>query len=241
MKYRKKDLKPPRLLYKYRPFADTNDSVRKILAQNNWWFGSRLSFDDDEDFVFPGVEDDPRLVGVDLERAKTDMQDVLDKTGVFCLSENPKDADLWRRYASDGAGICFELESDYVTELDFGPFKVTYSDRSKPLWNRFAHADERRKLVDAHLLQKRRCWRGQAEWRCIRKWEPQQRPTAKRYYPIARRALTAVIFGWRMTEGERRLTLEWMRMGGWLQAIALRQALLEDARVRIRDYTSAAP
>src|SRR5260370_33381653 len=132
MRYRKKDLIPPRLLYKYRPFADQNDSVRKILSQNNWWFGSRMSFDDDEDFIFPGVEDDRRLVGLDLERARTDMQDVLDKTGVFCLSESPKDPDLWRPYACCGAGICLELESDHVTEPDFGPFKVTYSDRPKP-------------------------------------------------------------------------------------------------------------
>jgi hypothetical protein len=131
--YSKKDLIPPRLLYKYRPFADVNDSVRKILVQNNWWFGSRRSFDDEKDFIFPGVEHDPRLAGSDLERAKTEMQEVLDNTGVFCLSESPRDPDLWRRYGSDGAGICFELESDHVTEPDFGPFKVRYSDRPKPL------------------------------------------------------------------------------------------------------------
>lgn len=175
MKYSKKDLRPPRLLYKYRPFVDQHDSVRKILAQNNWWFGSRQSFDDEDDFVFPGVEDDPRLIGLDLERAKTDMQDVLDKTGVLCLSESPKDPDLWRRYASDGAGICFELESDHLTEPDSGPFKVTYSDRPKPLWDRFAREEKRRKIADAHLLQKNICWKRQAEWRCILACTPNSR------------------------------------------------------------------
>ncbi len=220
MRYRKKDLIPPRLLYKYRPFADQHDSVRKILSQNNWWFGSRLSFDDDEDFIFPGVEDDARLVGLDLERAKTDVQDVLDKTGVFCLSENPKDPDLWHRYGSDGAGICFELESDHVTEPDFGPFKVKYSDRPKPLWDRFASAEKRRKFVDAHLLQKSTSWKRQAEWRCVRKWEARCKPTANRYYPIARRALTAVIFGWRLTEREQWQVIDWMKLGGWLRNVA---------------------
>jgi hypothetical protein len=236
-KYRKRDLIPPRLLYKYRPFADPHDSVRKILSQNNWWFGSRRSFDDEEDFIFPGVEDDPRLAGVDFERAKTDMQDALDKTGVFCLSESPKDPDLWRRYAADGAGICFELESDHLTEPDFGPFKVSYSDRPKPLWDQFAGPEKRRRLVDAHLLQKSTLWRRQAEWRCIRKWKPQDKPTASRYYTVERRALTAIILGWRLTEEDQRLVLEWMRMGGWLQGVALRQALLEDTRVRIRECT----
>ena len=235
MTYRKKDLIPPRVLYKYRASADVNDSVRKILVQNNWWFGSRCSFDDDEDFIFPGVEDDPRLVGFDLERARTEMQEVLDNTGVFCLSESPKDPDLWRRYSCDGAGVCFELESDYVTEPDFGPFKVKYSDRPKPLWDRFAGLEKRRKLVDAHLLQKGISWKRQAEWRCIRKWERQQKPTANRYYPVAPRALTAVIFGWKLSEQERQQVINWMQKGVWRRSINLRQALADGTHVRIRD------
>jgi hypothetical protein len=241
MTYRKKDLIPPRLLYKYRPFLDPHDSVRRVLSQNNWWFGSRQSFDDENDFIFPGVEDDSRLIGLDLERAKIDMQDALDKTGVFCLSESPRDPDLWRRYASDGAGICIELESDHVTEPDFGPFKVTYSDRPKPLWDQFAGADKRRKLVDAHLLQKSTFWKRQAEWRCIQKWEPRDKPTANRYYPIAARALTSVIFGWKMTEEERQQAIGWIQIGGWLRSVAFRQAQPENGRVRIRDYTRTVP
>jgi hypothetical protein len=238
-KYRKKDLVPPRFLYKYRPFADANDSVRKILTQNNWWFGSRQSFDDDKDFIFPGVEDDCRLVGLDLERARTDMQDALDKTGVFCLSESPKDPDLWRRYGCNGAGICFELESDYVTEPDFGPFKVIYSDKPKPLWDQFASADKRRKLVDAHLLQKSLCWKRQAEWHCIRKWNPRDRSTAKRYYPVAPRALTAVIFGCGLTEEERQQVIDWTQKGVWRRRVGFRQVLVEGTLIRIRESTSA--
>ena len=142
---------------------------------------------------------------------------------------------MWRRYASDGTGICIELEGDYLTDPDFGPFKVMYSDKAKPLWDRFAGAEKRRKLVDAQLFQKSTFWRRQAEWRCIRKWEPQHTPTANRYYPIAPRALTAVIFGWRLTEEERRQIIEWIQMGGWRRIVALRQAQLEDGRVRVRD------
>jgi len=157
MGYGKKDLIPPRLLYKYRPFVDPHDSVRKILAQNSWWFGSRRAFDDEEDFIFPGVEGDSRLAGLDLERAKRDMQELLDQTGVFCLSESPKDPDLWRRYASDGAGICIELESDYVTEPDFGPFRVTYSDRPKPLWDQFAGRTSEENSLRCTYFKRVRC------------------------------------------------------------------------------------
>jgi hypothetical protein len=55
MGYGKKELIPPKLLYKYRPFADPHDSVQRMLARNMWWFGSRRGFDDSEDFVFPGI------------------------------------------------------------------------------------------------------------------------------------------------------------------------------------------
>ena len=61
--------------------------VRKMLALNLWWFGSRRNFDDSEDFVFPGIRQKRGLAGIDLERAKADMQHVLDNTGVFCLSQ----------------------------------------------------------------------------------------------------------------------------------------------------------
>src|ERR1700722_1653475 len=127
MGYAKKELIPPKLVYKYRPFADPNDSVRRMLALNMWWFGSRRYFDDSEDFVFPGVRNDRQLAPYDLERAQADMQEVLDKTGVFCLSERADHPQLWSLYAADGAGLCIELESDHVTEWEYDPFKVTYS------------------------------------------------------------------------------------------------------------------
>ena len=160
---------------------------------------------------------------------------------MFCLSESPKDLDLWHRYASDGAGICIELESDYVTEPDFGPFKVTYADRPKPLWDAFAGPDKRRKLTDAHLLQKKTRWKRQAEWRCIRKWEPRDRPTANLYYPIAPRAPTALIFGWKLTDQNGRQIMEWVQMGGWRRIVPLREAQLENGRIRIREYNRGGP
>jgi hypothetical protein len=233
-----KDLVPPRMLYRYRSFTDPYDSIRKALAQNRWWFGSRRAFDDEDDFIFPGVRDDPRLAWADLELLKRDTQEVLDRTGVFCLSESPNDIDLWRRYASDGAGICIELESDYITDPDFGPFKVRYSNEPKPLWNHFAGPDKRRKLTDAHLLQKNISWKNQAEWRCIRHWEVRERPTADRYYSIAVRALMAIIFGWKLTQQAQRQIIEWVQMGGWWRVVILREAQPEDDRIRIREYSS---
>jgi len=38
-------------LYRYRPFRDDFDSLRRILSENLWWFGSRTGFDDELDSV----------------------------------------------------------------------------------------------------------------------------------------------------------------------------------------------
>ena len=194
MGYTKKELIPPRSLFKYRPFADPNDSVRHMLSLNMWWFGSRRYFDDSEDFIFPGIKPDCHIDACELERVKAHMQDVLDKTGVFCLSEMADHPKLWSKYAADGAGLCVELESDHVTEPDQGPFRVKYSDRPKPPWQYRATQEKRNALTTAALLQKTTGWRYQAEWRCIRTWQRDAKATAQRPYPIKTRALVRIIF-----------------------------------------------
>ena len=45
----------PRFLFRYRAFCDPFDSLKKILANNLWYLGSRKDFDDQEDMVLPGV------------------------------------------------------------------------------------------------------------------------------------------------------------------------------------------
>jgi hypothetical protein len=164
------------------------------------------------------------------------MQEVLDKTGVFCLSERADHPQLWSLYADDGAGLCVELESDHVTEPDYGPFRVTYSDKPKLLWEHSGAQQKRNKLATAALQQKSTRWRCQAEWRCIRIWPRNAKPTADRYYPIAPRALVSVIFGWRLSEHKRRQVIEWINAGWWRRAIRLRQAMPVGGRIKISEY-----
>jgi hypothetical protein len=237
--YAKKELIPPKLLYKYRPFTDPNHSVRRMLALNMWWFGSRRYFDDSEDFVFPGIRQKRRLGARDLERVRTDMQEVLDKTGVFCMSERADHPQLWSLYAADGAGLCVELESDHVTDPEYpeyGPFRVTYSDRPKALWEDSVTQEKRNRLANAALLQKSTLWTYQAEWRCIRTWPRHAEPTADRYYPIATRALVGVIFGWKLSEYERRQVIGWINGCYWRRAIRVRQATPVGERIKISEY-----
>jgi hypothetical protein len=235
MGYAKKKLIPPKLLFKYRPFSDPNDSVRRMLALNMWWFGSRKYFDDTKDFIFPGIKPDRRLREYDLQRENVYMQDVLDKTGVFCLSAKAEQPELWSKYADHGAGLCVELESDHVTDPDHGPFSVTYSDKPKPAWQYGASQEKRNALTTAALLQKSTGWRYQIEWRCIRTWARDAKPTAQRYYPVKSRALVGIIFGWKLSEHERRQMIEWTSAGPWTRLIRFRQAIPVGDRIKIYD------
>jgi integrase/recombinase XerD len=45
----------PRFLFRYRAFCDAFDCLKKILANNLWYLGSRKDFDEQEDMVLPGV------------------------------------------------------------------------------------------------------------------------------------------------------------------------------------------
>ena len=70
---------------------------------------------------------------------------------------------LWKRYAADGKGICIKLESDYLVEIDNGPFKVTYSNRPKLLWKPFAENQD----PPTASNEKDYMWHYQWEPRCI--------------------------------------------------------------------------
>ena len=161
---------PPRFLYRYRPLHDQFSSVRQMLEHDRWWFGSRANFDDPEDMISPAYDfDNPELA----ERARRENQNFMDNTGVLCLSASAKHPKLWDEYAAAGKGVCIKLESDHVVHPDNGPFRVNYSDAPQPLWKPFQ--DNGKPLV--HLLQKKRIWSYQREWRCIRKWNPGEQPT----------------------------------------------------------------
>jgi hypothetical protein len=105
------------------------------------------------------------------ERRTTEaIQKDLDEVGILCLSEEPYNRELWKRYAGDGKGVCLMLESLEIFPATsggpiYGPFEVRYSDVDKkpydPRLDRVAQADDT-------LLRKSEKWSYQKEWRFIR-------------------------------------------------------------------------
>jgi hypothetical protein len=210
-----------------------------MLGHDRWWFGSRAKFDDPEDMISPSYDFN------DLEiahRAKKENQDFMDNTGVLCLSVGLKQRRLWEEYAGGGKGVCMKLESDYIVHPDNGPFRVNYCDTPKPPWKPFQ--DNPQPLV--HLLQKKRFWSYQGEWRCILRWNPGEKPTVGYRSMWRKRALAGLIFGWDTTREERTEIVSWLNSGkgSWWRRtelsdplkLTLQEARLNRGTVELLDY-----
>src|SRR5580692_4730047 len=107
----------PKYLFRYRPFEDQFDSLRRILVNNEWYFGSRVAFDDQDDCKLPGILMDrdymrslmakkdggltkdredkiERFLAdpVEAERRTVDeVQGYVNRAGILCLSELHED------------------------------------------------------------------------------------------------------------------------------------------------------
>jgi hypothetical protein len=46
----------PRYLYRYTPIQDKYGSLRRALVDNQWYFNSRVKFDDQKDMIIPEVK-----------------------------------------------------------------------------------------------------------------------------------------------------------------------------------------
>src|SRR5258708_5877170 len=136
MTKRPEDNTVPKYLFRYRPFKDPYDSLRRILVNNEWYFGSRLDFDDQNDCKLPGILiDRDHLRGVmarkdgGLTKAREDeierylanpkakeqtleaVQGFVNRVGILCLSELHDRPELWKIYADSGRGVCLCLET----------------------------------------------------------------------------------------------------------------------------------
>jgi|GEM_PF-2430362 len=230
-------LVPPRFLYRYRPLHDEFSSLGRMLQFDQWWFGSRTKFDDEEDMAFPGYDfQDEEL----SRRATETTQNFMDNTGVLCLSASAKHPKLWELYAAGGRGVCIKLESDFIVAPDDGPFKVSYADDPKPLWKAFR--DNPNPLL--YLLQKKRRWSYQSEWRCIRTWNPGEPPTVGLHRMLTKRALAGLVFGWNTSVAERLEVVGRLRGGEWWRQpklpeplkLGLQEAQLVGGSIQLFDW-----
>jgi hypothetical protein len=235
----------PKYLFRYRSFKDRFDSLRRILAKNEWYFGSRLVFDDQDDCKLPGIlldrdsmrsllaKKDGKLTKAredEIERFLADpsaerrtveeVQDYVNRVGILCLSELHEDPELWRIYADSGRGVCLCLETlQIVSAADYaerGPFEVMYSDDPKHPWDPRGDKSYQVAQTEDHLIRKSTKWAYQKEWRFI---VHRGRESTVGDHPMPPAALRAVILGPRLTEAEREEVTSWIKSGPFAHAL----------------------
>lgn len=93
------------------------------------------------------------------------LYDILDKVGVFCLSETSIETLLWAHYAAGHRGIAIEF--DPSAGLFATTQRVVYGDKV-PVINRLE--DSPQAMVDKSMLTKGMKWSYEKEWRVIARW-----------------------------------------------------------------------
>jgi hypothetical protein len=232
----------PQFLYRYRAIQDGYDSLRKILAENRWYFGSRVNFDDQEDCVVPGITiDRDYLEGFTLnargalsladlnrieqfvadpeaeKRVVAEMQGYVDNVGILCLTELDDDPELWQRYADEGRGVCLQLDMTKLIQsehylLSRGPFEVIYRDGPRTVWDPHADKDSQQAQTEDFLFRKSTKWKTQKEWRFIMH-QGADKTVGEHAMPTD--VLSAVILGRRLSESECREVSQWILSGPW--------------------------
>jgi hypothetical protein len=131
-----------------------------------------------------------------------DVQEAIDKLGVYCLSEVHDDILMWSHYADGNKGLCLQF---YITPgmHSFGEllFKVEYASSYPKIQIAADREDQTRKV----LLTKAAFWKHEKEWRIL---DPYNGPGI-RVFPAE--MLTGVIFGYDMSHEDRQLIREWAK------------------------------
>jgi len=230
----------PKYLFRYRSFADQYDSLRKILLKNEWYFGSRVDFDDQSDCKLPGILIDrghlrsvmakkdgglSKIREDEIERFLANpkspeqtleaVQGFVNRVGILCLSELHDHPELWRIYADSGRGVCLCLETLKIAScteyIERGPFEVLYSDNPKYPWDPRGSREYQNAQTEDHLLRKGTVWAYQKEWRFFMYGRADEATVG--FHAIPLDALRAVILGPRLSEVECEQVRSWIQAG----------------------------
>jgi hypothetical protein len=145
-------------------------------------------------------------------------RNILDNSGILCLSEICDDILMWSHYAEHHAGVCLQFRFETNESFPDLPLPIAYSG-NYPEFNftqQFADmgddADERqRKLAfgKALLLTKSVRWSYEKEWRVIRFALDGQPRFGVSIFPPS--FLTGLILGCRIGEDKRQMLIELAR------------------------------
>ena len=186
----------PEVFYKYRSL-DVN--TLETLRSNKVWFATRASLNDPFD-GYPEIEwpiEDSdideflRLTGSSCdglsfleknELASDNLDDRLNRTGVFCVSTRSDEELMWAHYADNHRGLVIGYKPDKnnycdLTAIHRTPFVVKYDGPSKiiktqllvlaQLYLHGYHPPMLPQLVTAFFCRKKQAWAYESEYRFL--------------------------------------------------------------------------
>lgn len=140
------------------------------------------------------IEYKARMLAADPKKARKLLEpiihEVLQKSGVYCLSKNWNNIATWAYYSENHEGICIEYNPLEDNELCNILLPVKYSND----YLKFNYLREQNGPQKA-IVQKSVCWHSEEEYRIIKN------ERANQIVPLNSKAITSIILGCRFIEG----------------------------------------
>lgn len=114
----------------------------------------------------------------------------MQRAGLFCLTENPKNILMWSHYASNHEGMALQFKVSNDIRSMLYALKIHYS-KEYPKWS----VTDYDNMVEEILLRKSTDWAYEEEWRILRIGGKGT------FQPFKPETLSGVIFGCRVDEG----------------------------------------
>ena len=169
---------------------------------------------------------------------ETRLTRIRDELGVCCFAGNVRDPVLWAHYGSENQGVAFGFSSS--SPFWSGLRRVQYEKKPPVFSNAVANLDD---IMARAMITKYSAWRYEDEWRLI--GQPSKKidhagrgPTrsrARHAYP--KNDLVEVVFGARITDGNRQAIIEACTMAG-LAPRFFQASPAAGYKPEIREYTA---
>lgn len=153
-------------------------------------------------------------------------EDLLNTTGVCCMSEDPENILMWSHYSNGHKGICliFKLESRIPFFREIHP---VYYQSNYPNIN-FVTDDENT-MLKFSILTKSNHWSYEKEWRIIKPKE------GRKIITFPEEILVGVILGCKILEEDKKQVIEWSRSRKYPPKIYTAEQKKDSFGVEIRE------
>jgi hypothetical protein len=140
------------------------------------------------------------------EEIQKKVKELAAQYGILCLTKNPKNILMWTHYADKHKGIVFQFDKSRLID-EYGNdkcFQISYKHNFPSLkeYMSLVGKGDFKELVKLFYFVKSKDWQYEQEWR-IFGTDPDK------YKDIPEGMLTGIIFGWKMSDENKKLIRAW--------------------------------